>query len=63
MFGDLYGHEVNLAARLVAAADPSTVLASERVRAGVGDRFAFDPIGDLSLKGFPEPVTAYRVQA
>ena len=63
VFGDVYGHEVNLAARLVTAADPSTVVASERVRAGVGDRFAFVPIGDLSLKGFPQPVPAYRVQA
>ena len=62
VFGDLYGQEVNLAARLVAAAEPSTVLASEGVRAEVGDRFGFTPAGERELKGFADPVRVFRVQ-
>jgi len=62
VFGDLYGHEVNLAARLVAAAEPSTVLTSEGVRARAGDRFEFTPAGERELKGFADPVAVYQVQ-
>ncbi len=41
VFGDLYGPDVNLAARLVGAAEPATALVSEQVRAAAGDfRFA-----------------------
>jgi adenylate cyclase len=61
VLGDVFGHEVNLAARLVAAAEPSAVLVSERVRDDVIDGFRFVPIGDLSLKGFADPVPAYRL--
>ena len=34
VFGDLYGPDVNLAARLVGVAEPSTAVVSERVRDG-----------------------------
>ena len=62
-FGDLYGPDVNLAARLVDAADTSTVLASESVHAACAsaDEFEFAAVGPVTLKGFPEPVTAYRL--
>ncbi len=61
IFGDLYGPDVNLAARLVAAAEPGTVCASDRVRDGC-DAVEFDKLPPLELKGFSAPVTAYRVR-
>jgi class 3 adenylate cyclase len=60
VFGDLYGPDVNLAARLVAAAQPSTAVASEAVRAACPD-FGFARLPPLTLKGFAEPTTAYRL--
>jgi adenylate cyclase len=61
VFGDLYGPDVNLAARLVGAAQPSTAVVSEGVRAAAGD-FRFEALPALTLKGFAEPTTAYRVR-
>lgn len=61
VFGDLYGPEVNLAARLVDAADPSTAVVSERVRSAARS-FRFAPLPPLTLKGFSEPTIAYRVE-
>jgi adenylate cyclase len=61
--GDVYGPDVNLAARLVAAAEPSTVVVSERIHADAGDRFRFDPLAPLTLKGLAGPVTAYRLRS
>jgi class 3 adenylate cyclase len=63
VFGDVYGHDVNLAARLVAAADPSSVLVSEPTRrAAAGEGLDFVPVGELSLKGVPDRVPVYRLQ-
>jgi adenylate cyclase len=61
IFGDVYGPDVNLAARLVAEADPSTVVVSEQVRAGLAGLFRFEPIPPLTLKGLSGPVCAYRL--
>ncbi len=61
VFGDLYGPDVNLAARLVDAAEPSTAVVSERVRSAVRG-FGFAPLPPLTLKGFSEPTTAYRIE-
>ena len=60
VFGDLYGPDVNLAARLVAATDPSTAIAAENV-ATAAPGFRFEPLAPLELKGLAEPVTAYRL--
>jgi adenylate cyclase len=62
VFGDLYGPDVNLAARLVGAADPSTAVVSESVRAAQGAGFRFERLPPLTLKGFAEPATAYRLE-
>jgi adenylate cyclase len=62
VFGDLYGPAVNLAARLVGAADPSTAVVSEDVRAGRSGGFRFERLPPLTLKGFAEPTTAYRLE-
>jgi adenylate cyclase len=61
VFGDLYGTDVNLAARLVGAAEPSTAVVSERVRAACSG-FRFERLAPLTLKGFAEPTTAYRLE-
>jgi len=62
LFGDYYGITVNLAARLVSAADPSTVLVSDSVRVGAPD-MTFEATAPQALRGFPEPVVAYRLSA
>ena len=62
VFGDLYGPDVNLAARLVGAAEPSTAVVSESVRAAQIDGFRFARLPPLTLKGFAEPTTAYRLE-
>jgi adenylate cyclase len=61
VFGDLYGPDVNLAARLVGAAEPSTAVVSERVRTAAG-QFRYEALPPLTLKGFAEPTTAYKVE-
>ena len=61
--GDFYGPTVNLAARLVAAATPSTILASESLRDAVGGRFDLDPVPAGPLRGFADVTTAYHVRA
>ena len=60
VFGDLYGPDVNLAARLVGVAEPSTAVVSEATRATGGD-FRFERLPPLTLKGFAEQTTAYRM--
>jgi class 3 adenylate cyclase len=56
--GDYFGNTVNLAARLVAAAEPGQILATSAVRDELPEWPAVvqDP---LTLKGFDDPVTAY----
>jgi class 3 adenylate cyclase len=62
--GDFYGRTVNLAARLVAHAEPGTALADEALHtrlATVRAGYAFAPTGWYELAGFPEPVPAYQL--
>ena len=60
VFGDLYGPDVNLAARLVGVAEPSTAVVSEGIRAAASG-FSFERLPPLTLKGFAHPMTAYRI--
>ena len=53
---------MNLAARLVRAATPSTLLVSKTVRDRARAAFTFQPLGPLVLKGFAEPAPVYGVQ-
>jgi adenylate cyclase len=62
VMGDLYGTDVNLAARLVAVAEPATVAASQRTRDST-EEFDFAALPSRTLKGFPQPVTPYRLLA
>ena len=63
VLGDVYGPHVNLAARLVGVAEPSTVVVSESVHARAGGEpdLVFEPLSPLVVKGFPDPVVAYRL--
>jgi class 3 adenylate cyclase len=60
LYGDYYGETVNLAARLVNAAEPSTVTASASVRDSAESAFMFEPLPEQELKGFGAPVVFYR---
>jgi adenylate cyclase len=57
------GDTVNTAARLLAAAPPGTILVSRTTRALVQHRFAFEPIGELSLRGKADSIIADRLLA
>ena len=59
-FGDWYGNPVNLASRITAIAEPSSVLATEEVRAAAGDRLAWSQAGSWRLKGVRDEVSLYR---
>ena len=61
--GDYFGGEVNLAHRLVNRALGGEVLVTKPVRGAVGESqfLEFQPIGDVSLKGFPQPVGLFVV--
>lgn len=56
------GPVTNLAARLCAAARGGEVLISQPVRDALGGRLSALAIGSLRLKGFRDPVPAYRAQ-
>ena len=62
--GDFYGPTVNLAARLVASAEPGTALADEALHARLSRGrmgYAFVPAGHLDLAGFAVPVPAFQL--
>jgi class 3 adenylate cyclase/CheY-like chemotaxis protein len=55
------GSIVNLAARLCGEAKDGQILASRRVGLAVESLAQVEPIGDLSLKGFRDPIPAYAI--
>ena len=59
--GDYFGGDVNLAHRVVSRALGGEVLITQQVVEAVGesDFLRFDPIGEVVLKGFPEPISLY----
>ncbi len=58
--GDYFGNPVNLAARLVAAAEPGQILAAPALHEKLPDWPAVAH-GPLTLKGFEAPVTAFNL--
>jgi class 3 adenylate cyclase/predicted ATPase len=58
---NVVGETPNLAARLQAAAAPNTVVIDATTRRLAGDLFEYDSIAPAALKGFAEPVAAWRV--
>jgi class 3 adenylate cyclase len=61
LYGDYYGDTVILAARLVRTAEPASVVVSGSVYERARAKFGFDPLQLLALKGYREPVVAYRL--
>ncbi len=57
------GIAVILASRLSGAAAAGQILVSQRVQAAVEDRVDADPVPDLELKGFSQPMAAYAVNS
>jgi class 3 adenylate cyclase/ABC-type transport system involved in cytochrome c biogenesis ATPase subunit/tetratricopeptide (TPR) repeat protein len=57
----IFGETLNLAARLQGAAGPGEIIISEATRNLCGALFDYEQRGDMALKGFPEPVTIYRL--
>jgi hypothetical protein len=57
----IIGETLNLAARLETAAGPGEIIISEPTRRLCGGMFEYEQTGDIVLKGFPEPVTIYRL--
>ncbi len=57
----MVGETPNLAVRLQSAAAPNTVLVAATTRRLAGDLFDYEPIEPAALKGFQEPVSAWRV--
>jgi class 3 adenylate cyclase/predicted ATPase len=58
---DIVGQTPNLAARLQAIADPGTLVISSATRRVTGRLFEYLELGPLMLKGFSEPLSAWRV--
>jgi adenylate cyclase len=61
--GDYYGRAVNLAARVGARAAGGEVLVTDAVVAAAGVQLAFEPIGEVKLKGFSEATELYLASA
>ncbi len=55
------GTVTNLAARLCGEAKPGQILIPRRLLATVEDLVEAEPVGELTLKGFHRPITAYNV--
>jgi class 3 adenylate cyclase len=55
------GGVVNLAARLCGEAKPGQILVDQRLRAALGEGFATEPVGKLTLKGFVQPVAVFEL--
>jgi adenylate cyclase len=63
--GDYFGNSVNLAHRIVNRALAGEVLVTDRVAATLESRpsLRLEPIGEVSLKGFPVPTELFAVRS
>ena len=55
------GETPNLAARLQALAEPNSIVIAESTRRQIGALFEVADLGPQSLKGFADPLCAWRV--
>src|SRR5215472_18935390 len=62
--GDIYGDAVNIAVRLEGLAAPGGICISGTVRDHIGDRlpYAFEDMGERSVKNIARPVRVYALQ-
>jgi adenylate cyclase len=63
--GDYFGTHVNLAHRVVSRAHAGELLATDRVVEAIEgrERLHAEPIGEVTLKGFPEPTALFLLRA
>ncbi|HEY8216583.1 MAG TPA: adenylate/guanylate cyclase domain-containing protein [Acidimicrobiia bacterium] len=61
-YGDFYGPDVTLAARIVKLASPGALLVTEEVRAAADRAFRFEPAGEHLVRGFAEPVALFLLE-
>src|SRR5207342_1592558 len=63
--GDYFGTHVNLAHRVVGRAQAGEVMVTDRVIEVIEGRpgLVFEPIGEVTLKGFPEPTALFLLRA
>jgi class 3 adenylate cyclase len=60
---DIFGSTVQLAARLCSHAEPEQIVVSSVVAdLCIGKGLMFRALGDVSLKGFDQPVHAHSVE-
>jgi len=59
--GDLYGPVVNLAARLVATAEPEQIVLDAETARRLGDGASLRSLGTRRLQGFDDPVEVYAL--
>ena len=61
---DIYGDDVNVAARLEAEAPPGGIIVSRAVREAVSGRLkvSLHALGELALKNIERPIRAFRVE-
>jgi adenylate cyclase len=60
--GDYFGRAVNLAARLLDAADADQLVATRSVVESTVDSYAWEPIGVRKLRGVAQPVEVFRLR-
>jgi class 3 adenylate cyclase/TolB-like protein len=62
--GDIYGNGVNIAVRLEGLAAPGSICVSGTVRDHIGDRlpYAFEDMGEQSVKNIARPVRVYALR-
>jgi adenylate cyclase len=62
--GDIYGDGVNIAVRLEGLAEPGSICISGTVRDHIGDRlpYAFEDMGEQSVKNIARPVRVYALR-
>jgi len=58
---DVTGDTVNTTSRLLGAAGPGTILVSDATHALARHRFAFEPAGELTLRGKAEPIAVHHL--
>jgi adenylate cyclase len=62
--GDIYGNDVNIAARLESLADAGGICISESVRTAIGSKLplAYEFMGEQLVKNIKDPIRAYQVR-
>ena len=61
---DIYGNDVNVAARLESLADAGGICISDAVRTAIGNKLplAYEFMGEQSVKNIKDPIRAYQVR-